>query len=229
VRIFERYAQTHPMDGAVPCLLRQVLRQVVGAGWIIDVGCGDGRMLRELASLRFEVIGHASGARLVGVEISHERARRVRGQGFLVVRAEAERLPFRPESAAAVLMIEVIEHLPEPGRVLEEVARVLQPEGLLVLSTPNYPIKRVYDVLAYLRGTRPSWRDDPTHFSPMTFGRLDRLLGEFFGSVDLWPTYVPGESRVRALQKAREGRHPLAYPLSHKLVALCRRPVRRRP
>jgi 2-polyprenyl-3-methyl-5-hydroxy-6-metoxy-1,4-benzoquinol methylase len=228
MELFEHYAQTHPMDGTVPHLLRHVLRQIVGSGWIVDLGCGDGRILREIASLRSEVIGPESGARLVGLEISHERARRVQSQGFLVVRAEAEKLPFRPESAAAVLMIEVIEHLADPGQVLEEVTRVLQPEGLLVLSTPNYPIKRVYDILAYLRGTRPSWRDDPTHFSPMSFRRLGRLLRKFFGSVDLWPTYVAGELRLRALQRVRDGRHPLAYPLSHKLVALCRHPVRRR-
>ena len=44
-------------------------------------------------------------------------------------------LPFPDGSFPVVVMIEVLEHLQEPARALEEVARVLKPGGKLILTT----------------------------------------------------------------------------------------------
>lgn len=215
------------MSGPVAPLLLQILREAARPGWLVDLGCGDGRLLRALASL-FPAGDEAHSGRLVGVEISYERARRVQRDGFVLVCGNAESLPFCERSVAVILMIEVIEHLAHPARAVEEVARVLQSDGLLVISTPNYPAKRFYDTLAYLRGMRASWRDDPTHFSPMTVRHLLRLLRANFRHVELLPSYLLGESRIAALRRLRAARHPLAHVLSHKLIALCREPVRSR-
>lgn len=54
---------------------------------------------------------------------------------------DALSLPFRSESIDTVLLLEVLEHLPDPDRALGEIARVLHPSGRLVLSVPFlYPI-----------------------------------------------------------------------------------------
>ncbi len=225
--LFERYARTHPMAGPVAPLLLQTVTHAARPGWTIDLGCGDGRLLRTLASL-IPAGDEARLGRLVGVEISYERARRVHHSGFAVVCANAESLPFCEGTAAVILMIEVIEHLAHPIRALKEVARVLRSDGIVVISTPNYPAKRFYDALAYLRGMRASWRDDPTHFSPMTVWRLLRLLRAYFGHVELLPSYLLGESRIAALRRLRASHRLLAHILSHKLIALCQQPMRDR-
>ncbi len=46
-------------------------------------------------------------------------------------------LPFRDHEFDAILCFETIEHMPEPGRFLKELARILRPGGGLLLTTPN--------------------------------------------------------------------------------------------
>jgi SAM-dependent methyltransferase len=52
------------------------------------------------------------------------------------VRGQAEHLPFRSGRFDAILMFEVLEHLPEPGDAVAEGFRVLRAGGYLVGSTP---------------------------------------------------------------------------------------------
>ena len=55
------------------------------------------------------------------------------------IQLEASRLPFRDGTIDAVLLTEVIEHLPDAERALAEVSRVLKPSGMLIISWPfNY-------------------------------------------------------------------------------------------
>lgn len=51
---------------------------------------------------------------------------------------DASRLPFVNASFHQILMGDVLEHLPDDEGAMKEVARVLQPEGLLVLTVPAY-------------------------------------------------------------------------------------------
>lgn len=80
---------------------------------VLDVGAGDGRLLRELARR-----GHAG--RVVGVDPTP-------GPG--VQPAHAEALPFPDASFDVVLFVRVLAHLPDPARALAEARRVLRPGG----------------------------------------------------------------------------------------------------
>jgi len=46
-------------------------------------------------------------------------------------------LPFRDNEFEAILCFETIEHMPEPKNFIKELARVLKPNGELLLTTPN--------------------------------------------------------------------------------------------
>jgi 2-polyprenyl-3-methyl-5-hydroxy-6-metoxy-1,4-benzoquinol methylase len=108
------------------------------AGRVLDVGCGEGRFTRELAS---------AGARVVGVDVAEEPLRRARAQcpGLeLWLIAEGERWPFEDASFDAVWAGEVIEHVVDTARWLSEIRRVLRPQGSLLLSTPAHaPLTRM--------------------------------------------------------------------------------------
>lgn len=59
-------------------------------------------------------------------------------------------LDFPPNSFDCVVMTEVIEHMMEPGRVLQSIHRILKPKGHIVLSTPNaVSLKGFIDLLAF--------------------------------------------------------------------------------
>ncbi len=50
---------------------------------------------------------------------------------------DATNLPFENESFDAVTMFDLLEHVPDDGRAIEEAFRVLRPGGYLLVSTPN--------------------------------------------------------------------------------------------
>lgn len=49
---------------------------------------------------------------------------------------DAQRLPFRPASFSNVVMVDVLHHVERPARAMQEIARILKPDGRLVLCEP---------------------------------------------------------------------------------------------
>ncbi len=88
-------------------------------GRLLDLGCGGGPY-REL-------FGHVSS--YVGLDIAPAPNVDVAG--------DAQVLPFINNCFDSVVCNEVLEHVPEPARVMSEVARVLAPGGFLLLTTPQ--------------------------------------------------------------------------------------------
>lgn len=96
---------------------------------ILDIGCGNGWMLRFWRQ-RF---GNAK-ERIVGVDID------VRQVGGVITfsLADAISLPFKTDVFDLVVCTEVIEHLPNIQKAISEIARVSRPNGLVIISHPNY-------------------------------------------------------------------------------------------
>ena len=100
-------------------------------GRLLDVGCGTGDLLDRLGN-RFECAGCDPSEEML------KRARR-RNPGVTFTRATAEALPYRDSFFEVVFCIEVIRYLPAPRAALREIARVLAPGGLaLVTFAPAY-------------------------------------------------------------------------------------------
>jgi SAM-dependent methyltransferase len=212
----DRYAVAVPMDATVPDFVAERLYRFAARPprAVLDLGAGDGRYLSLFASL------FPADTLAVGCELSLVRARRLAALGARVVVAEAEALPFRAGAFDLITLMEVIEHTRRPDRVLDEARRALSARGRLVLTTPNYPMKRLFDVRAAIRQRRlaRAW-DDPTHISPLSAARLERLLRPRFSIVGLEGTALPGQGRWRWLDAWRTSR--LGRRLSNKLFAVC--------
>jgi len=100
-----------------------------GALW--DVGGGNG-----FQALCFQ----REGRPVVLVEPGAAGCRTARARGVRrVVQATLGSLRLPPSSVAAFSLLDVIEHLVEPGRLLAECARVLRPGGRLYVTVPAYP------------------------------------------------------------------------------------------
>jgi ubiquinone/menaquinone biosynthesis C-methylase UbiE len=102
---------------------------------LVDVGCGTGNGLLIFYE-RFAVSG-------VGVDVSEgmlDIARaKVDGRSLPIEvhQIDGESLPFEENTFDAGISFEVLEHTPNPARLLRELARVVKPGGTVVVSTPN--------------------------------------------------------------------------------------------
>ena len=125
----ETYDRLRPVDDN----WREVVDVLVAEGdlagrRVLDVGCGTGVLAEALAQ---------RGARVWGVDASPEMLARARGHagrrvGFKLGRAEA--LPFR-DAWFERAVLRLVVHLVDRPRALAELARVLRPEGRVVIAT----------------------------------------------------------------------------------------------
>jgi len=97
---------------------------------MLDIGCGDGSFSLLLKNFSDEVYG---------IDISEDAIRLAREKGIkaYIVDLDGEKLPFENDFFNAVFCGEVIEHLYDPDNLLDEIQRVLVPEGICVITTPN--------------------------------------------------------------------------------------------
>jgi ubiquinone/menaquinone biosynthesis C-methylase UbiE len=112
-----------------PHLIR--IGQITPATPVLDLGCGTGGFALAPQAL--------TGARVVGVDIALQllqyAAQKPAGQGLWWVQGRAAALPFPEATFARVLISLALHQFPDRARALTEVARVLQPGGLLIIRT----------------------------------------------------------------------------------------------
>lgn len=94
---------------------------------ILDLGCGPAINLKRLqrVGLPFD--------RYVGLDLSLDMLAAGRIAGTPFVRGNADYLPFAPHSFSLVISTWMFSHLLEPLRVVQDVLRLLQPGGYLVV------------------------------------------------------------------------------------------------
>jgi ubiquinone/menaquinone biosynthesis C-methylase UbiE len=110
---------------------------------VLDVACGEGYGSALLARRAAQV----TGVDVSEAAIGHARAAYAGRSNPEFVTASCTRLPFADAAFDTVVSFETIEHIGGQDAFLDEVARVLAPGGVLVLSCPNkleYSDKRDY-------------------------------------------------------------------------------------
>lgn len=91
---------------------------------------------------------------------------------------DVTQLPFRTDSFDVATSFEVLEHLREQTRYLDEVGRVLRPDGVLLLSTPNGAVERLHN--------RVTGTFNPYHIALRSTGELTALLRRHFKEVQIF-------------------------------------------
>jgi SAM-dependent methyltransferase len=137
---------------------------------VLDIACGEGYGAAALA--------RAGASRVVGVDISADVCEHARRKYDLDARpGDALAIPVPDRSFDVVVSFETIEHVDDPAAFLGECTRVLVPEGMLIVSTPNRPV--------YSRaGAR-----NPFHRSELDEGEFVHLLRARFRSVRLFTQF----------------------------------------
>ncbi len=150
------------------------LKPKQGPARLLEVGCASGWLLK-----------HASeqGWQVRGVELSEHAVKHARGLGLDVAQGTLEQAHYANASADLIYMGDVLEHVPDCGATMREVARVLAPGGAFFLRGPitTHSLARRLGLALYTALRRDIvLREPPYHlweFTPRSLARLMREAG----------------------------------------------------
>ena len=135
---------------------------------VLDIASGEGYGSALLAGVAAAVVG----VDLSEEAVAHARERYGSQAKLRFLRGDAAQIPLPDASVDLVVSFETIEHHARHEEMLSEIARVLRPDGRLVLSSPNRP---VYREKLHSR--------NEFHVRELDYAELDALLRRHFPRV----------------------------------------------
>jgi SAM-dependent methyltransferase len=165
-------------------------------GTLVDVGCGNGRLRRDLPP----------SVRYVGIDYPATVALGYAGTADIL--ADAAGLPIATASVDVVTLLDVLEHLREPARAVGEAARVLRTGGKCLVHVPFlYPL-----------------HDEPHDYQRWTRHGLQRLFASGgFEVAEIRETTHPMESAAALLAMALAS--GMAGAIEHRRAAVVLAPL----
>lgn len=135
---------------------------------VLDIACGEGYGAHALAS--------GGALSVIGIDISAQACDHARAKYKIDARqGSAEAIPLPDRCVDVVVSFETIEHVPNPGRFLDECNRVLTTDGVLIISTP--------EVQTYNEELK---KPNPYHCSEMTEEEFVTLLRSRFVEIQIF-------------------------------------------
>lgn len=133
----------------------------------LDVGCGDG-------SFSVGVKESLNIPEVYGIDIAEEAIEIANRKGIkgVALDIDFEDFPFDNNFFDIIFCGELIEHLYNPDHLLEELYRVLSPNGVLLLTTPN--MASWFNRISLLLGFQPIFTDISLKYS---YGHLWKMTG----------------------------------------------------
>ncbi len=166
---------------------------------ILDYGCGNGEILRELRGIN-------SGARYIGVDVSETAlatARAVLPEATFHQVSDGDRVPVSAASVDFIFSSEVIEHVYDTEVVFAEFARLLRQSGRVLITTPYHGLIKNLLIVTFAFDR---------HFNPR--GAHVR----FFSKRSLF-----GCLREVGLEPEKHGYYGRFYPISMGIYVLARK------
>lgn len=157
--------------------------QALAGKHVLDAACGEGYGSAMLATEAASV----TGVDLSAEAIAHARARYGDRPRLSFVESDATNLPFADAAFDAVVSFETLEHLEAQDTLLAGFRRVLKPDGVLLISSPD---KRVYSDQAGYR--------NEFHVKELYKPELIELLGRHFKTLRVFGQKLVFQSLIAA-------------------------------
>ena len=108
-----------------------IYKRLIGnKGSILDIGCGDGRLLSLLQK--------AKGCEwdVYGLDFNTKGNTRSKEKGLNIYEGTLEEVDFKGKQFNLIIMNEVFEHVYDPNHALKKVQKIVKPQGSIVIETP---------------------------------------------------------------------------------------------
>lgn len=157
------YLDVDPLSAVDPKLVDYVAEH--GGQELLDLGCGVGGYSRLLGD---------RGRTVVALDVNPEYVAIARGIGVDARAFDGVTIPLPDDSVDTIFMIEVLEHIPDPGRVLAELARVARRN--VIITVPD-------NTFTFGAAVTFSHMLEVDHRNFFTAASLDALLRQQFSDV----------------------------------------------
>ncbi len=149
-------------------------------GNVLEIGTGAGYGIEIIApkATHFTTIDKFNGVEKI-----------CKASNVEFVEATVPPLPFADDSFDCVISFQVIEHIKDDKKFIQEVHRTLRPDGIFIVSTPNITMSL----------TRNPW-----HIREYTSTEFNRLLGSEFSAIEAMGV-AGNETIMEYYEKNREG------------------------
>ncbi len=118
--------------------LKKILPYIDKNKIVCDLGCGDGTILKTISERIKE--GYGLDVKMASSDKTN----------LHFIEADiAKPLPLESDKFDAVFLLAVLEHLESPDIILNEIRRILKPDGKLVLTTPSPRSRPLLEFLAF--------------------------------------------------------------------------------
>ena len=139
---------------------------------ILDVGCGaDPSYAREISAMGKHVHG-------LDYTFNFLRLAQPRSGDMRLAQADATQMPYRDSSFDAAICSETAEHIPDDRGVVQEIARVLKPGGLLFFTVPN--LWNASRIVSMIKARDFTVRLAEHHIREYSPQQVDSLLSPWF-------------------------------------------------
>jgi len=140
--VYSEYAKAHDMKVATARPRLAAIKKRAKGKRLLDVGCATGFFMEAATEEGFDVRGVEFSTVAISMARPDIRERIVRGDVNALLAKE-------PEKFDVVTAFDIIEHVQDPANFLKEIREILQPGGVLAISTPD-----TGHFLRYLMGSK---------------------------------------------------------------------------
>ena len=148
---------------------------------ILDIGCGDGRIVQHLTNIHT----------VHGLDTSGAAVAAARRAGIDAERVDLNQpMPYKDETFDIVLALDVLEHLTDVKGRLAECKRVMKHDGYLIISIPNhFDLRTRIDVMrgkGIIKWSQRMYETEPEVYSHIRFWTLSEFSSMLRG-LDFYP------------------------------------------
>jgi 2-polyprenyl-3-methyl-5-hydroxy-6-metoxy-1,4-benzoquinol methylase len=149
---------------------------------VLDAGCGSGYGANILSK---------DARSIMGIDISknaieYSKIKYDRTNTIFMVKDMSEEGDIK-ERFDVIISFDVLEHIKEPHKYLQELTKLLNEDGMLIVGTPNLEVNELYNA---------SW--NPFHAKEYTSGEFKLLLSQYFNEINVLGQYVVNDRKKEA-------------------------------